>query len=309
MCIRDRANVLQHQGIDVNGVILLSQILNFSLFIDDPSNDPGIDLPYQLALPSYAAAAWYHDRLPGPKPVELEPFLKEVERFAMTDYAQALSKGSELDDGARDAIAATLHRYTGLPVAYILKADLRIDAGEFQKTLQGDADMTIGQLDSRFSGPTLDPLSQRADYDPLFAAIGSAYVSAFNDYVRKDLGYRGDLHYEPLVSVWKVWDFRHRPPGAPSKLPQAANVLPDLAVAMKTDPDLKVMVNGGYYDLTTPFYEGWYEMHHLAIPAKLAGNIEYHYYPSGHMVYAHLPSLKALHDNVADFIRRTDNLP
>ena len=299
---------LQNQGMEFNGVVLLSTILNDALSIDGPNFDPGVDLPYELALPSYAATAWYHDRLPGTKPAELEPFLQEVERFAMTDYAQALSKGTELDDATRNTIAETLHRYTGLPVAYILKADLRIDGGEFEKTLQVDADTTTGRLDSRFSGPDMDPLSQRAGYDPLFAAIGSAYVSAFNDYVRRDLNYGRDLTYKPTISVWKSWDFQHQPPGAPRKLPQAMNVMPDLATAMKANPNLRIMVNGGYYDIATPFYEGWYEMHHLPIPAKLARNIEYRYYPSGHMVYAHLPSLKALHDNVAAFIRRTDNL-
>jgi carboxypeptidase C (cathepsin A) len=299
---------LQNHGMEFNGVVLLSTILNDALSIDGPNFDPGVDLPYELALPSYAATAWYHDRLPGTKPAELEPFLQEVERFAMTDYAQALSKGTELDDATRNAIAATLHQYTGLPVAYILKADLRIDGGEFEQTLQVDADTTTGRLDSRFSGPSMDPLNQRAEYDPLEAAIGSAYVSAFNDYVRRDLNYGRDLTYKPFIEVWKTWDFQHQPPGAPRKLPQAMNVMPDLATALKVNPNLRIMVNGGYYDIATPFYEGWYEMHHLPIPAKLAGNIEYHYYPSGHMVYAHLPSLKALHDNVAAFIRRTDNL-
>nr|MDQ2861905.1 peptidase S10 [Pseudomonadota bacterium] len=102
--------------------------------------------------------------------------------------------------------------------------------------------------------------------------------------------------------------FQHQPPGVTFPIPGATNVMPDLASAMKYNPNLKIMVNGGYYDLATPFYEGWYEMHHLPISAALQGNIEYHYYQSGHMVYAHEPSLKDLHDNVAAFIRRTDNL-
>ncbi len=300
-------HALQEQGMSFNGVILLSQVLNWSLSVDVSSFSPGVDLPYEVALPSYAATAWYHDRLPGPRPPALEPFLREVERFAMGDYAQALSRGNELDDTTRQTVAAKLHQYTGLPISYLLKAGLRVDGGEFAKTLQQDSDTTTGRLDTRFSGPDIDPLSQRADYDPLEAAIASAYVSAFNDYVRRELRYRGDLGYKPIIEVWKTWDFHHRPPGAPGKLPLSLNVMPDLAAAMKTNPKLRIMVNGGYYDIATPFYAGWYEMHHLPIPAKLAGNIEYHYYPSGHMVYAHLPSLKALHDNVAAFIGTTDS--
>ena len=201
----------------------------------------------------------------------------------------------------RKAIAEKLHEYTGLPVEYILKADLRINGGEFEKNLQDANDMTTGRLDTRFSGPTLDPLSKEAEYDPQSAAIGSAYVSAFNDYVRKELKYGENKTYKPEIDP-EPWNFLHQPPGVPISLPQAANVMTDLAIAMKYNPDLKVLLNAGYFDLATPFFEGIYEMHHLQIPAKLQNNIEFKFYQSGHMVYAHEASLKALHDNVAAFI-------
>jgi carboxypeptidase C (cathepsin A) len=154
----------------------------------------------------------------------------------------------------------------------------------------------------------MDPLSKEADYDPQSAAISSAYVSAFNDYVRKTLNFGEGKTYKPEIDVGRYWSLDHTPPGSPDPVRGIANVMPDLAMAMKYDPDLKVMVNGGYYDLATPFYQGWYEMHHLPIPDRLQANIEYHYYQSGHMVYAHEPALKELHDNVAAFIRKTDNL-
>ncbi|HXR90168.1 MAG TPA: hypothetical protein VN750_07795, partial [Steroidobacteraceae bacterium] len=300
-------NVLETQdSTDFNGVILLSQILNYDNSPGRPRNNPGIDLGYELALPTYAATAWYHHKLASSSQ-SLQALLTEVENFAMGDYAQALREGSALSPDQRDAIAAKLHDYTGLPVAYIKKADLRIDGGQFEQTLQGDADLTTGRLDTRFSGPTLDPLSERADYDPQSAAISSAYVSAFNNYVRKDLHYGTRMHYKPSGSFYRTWNFQHQPPGAPFALPQALNVMPDLANAMKYDPNLKICLNGGYFDLATPFYEGMYEMAHLPMPRKLQANIEYHYYESGHMVYAHIPSLKELHDNVAAFIANTEH--
>ena len=151
-------------------------------------------------------------------------------------------------------------------------------------------------------------MSKEAEYDPQSSALGSAYVSAFNDYVRRELGFGQGKTYKPEIEVGKDWDFQHEPPGVPYPISGVINVMPDLAAAMKTNPGLKIMVNGGYYDLATPFYEGWYEMHHLPIPASLQSNIEYAYYESGHMVYAHEAALKALHDNVAAFIGRTDNL-
>lgn len=294
------------RNVDFNGIILLSQILNFNFSADGPEFNPGVELPYQLALPTYAASAWYHHKLPD-APKELAPLLAEVEHFAMTDYAQALEAGSSLPAEQRKAIVAKLHQYTGLPVEYIQKAELRISGGEFSKTLQDEGNMTTGRLDTRFSGPTLDPLSKEAEYDPQSAAISSAYVSAFNDYVRKDLKFGENRLFKPEIDIWRTWNFLHQAPGAPLPLPMATNVMPDLAMAMKYNPDLKIMLNAGYFDLATPFYEGVYEMQHLAIPAKLQNNIEYQFYESGHMVYAHEASLKVLHDSVAAFILKTEN--
>jgi len=295
------------RAVDFNGVILLSQALNYDVGPDDPQFNVGVDLSYMLALPTYAATAWYHHKLPdyqGP----LQPLLDEVEHFALHDYLLALAQGSALPDDQRTAIAEKLHRYTGLPAAYILKADLRISGGEFEKNLQDDNGLTTGRLDTRFSGPSLDLLSKESDYDPQSASISSAYVSAFNDYVRKDLKFGETRTYKPEIDVDKYWSYKHTPPGAQIPLAQAPNVMPDLAEAMKYNPNLKVMLNTGYYDLATPFFEGVYEMKHLPIPPELRNNIRFRFYESGHMVYAHEAALKELHDNVANFIRETDNL-
>ncbi|HEY3812877.1 MAG TPA: hypothetical protein VGL66_06595 [Caulobacteraceae bacterium] len=303
------ANLLETgNDVDLNGVVLLSQILNFDLSADAPEANPGTDEAYITTLPTYAATAWYHNRLPGQRPADLPAFLTEVENFALTDYALALQQGSALDPARKQAIADKLAAYTGLPADYIMKADLRITGGMFEKKLQDPSGLTTGRLDTRFSGPDMDPLSKEADYDPQSASIGSAYVSAFNSYVRNELKFGDGKTYKPEIDVFKDWNMDHQPPGAPFPIPGVDNVMPDLASAMKYNPNLKVMVNGGYYDLATPFFEGMYEMRHLPIPQTLQGNIEYHYYQSGHMVYAHEESLKQIHDNVADFVRRTDNL-
>jgi carboxypeptidase C (cathepsin A) len=301
------ANILEtDRSVDFNGVILLSQILNFTLDSDIPEFNPGVDTAYQLVLPTYAASAWYHHKLPEPRP-ELLPLLTEVEHFAMNEYALALQAGSSLAPDQRHAIADKLHQYTGLPVSYIEKADLRINGGEFEKNLQDDTNLTTGRLDTRFSGPTFDPLSKEAEYDPQSAAISSAYVSAFNDYVRKELKFGENREYKPEIEVFKWWSFTHQPPGVPFPLPGATNVMLDLAVAMKYNPTLKILLNAGYFDLATPFYQGVYEMQHLPIPPELQKNIEFKFYESGHMVYAHEASLKAIHDNVAAFILKSYN--
>ena len=301
------ANVLEtERSVDFNGIILLSQILNFTLDSDIPEFNPGVDVPYQLTLPTYAASAWYHHKLAEPRP-ELGQLLAEVEHFAMNEYALALQAGNALPTDQRHAIAEKLHQYTGLPVAYVEKADLRINGGEFEKNLQDDRNLTTGRLDTRFSGPTFDPLSKEAQYDPQSAAISSAYVSAFNDYVRKELKFGENREYKPEIDVEKFWSFKHQPPGVPFPL-QATNVMLDLAIAMKYNPMLKVLLNAGYFDLATPFYQGVYEMQHLPIPPELQKNIEFQFYESGHMVYAHEASLRSIHDNVAAFILKSENI-
>jgi carboxypeptidase C (cathepsin A) len=301
------ANILQSEkSLDLNGVILLSQILNFDTSADQPQFNPGVDLPYALVLPTYAATAWYHHKLPN-QPAALEPLLKEVENFAMTEYLQALAAGSTLSAERKTEIAAKLHGYTGLPADYIERANLRVNGGEFEKTLLG-SDITTGRLDTRFAGPTIDPMSKEADYDPQSAAISSAYVSAFNDYVRTTLKFGERKTYKAeMFEVDKVWNMLHQPPGSSSKVAGPINVMPDLAVAMKQNPNLKVQLNGGYYDLATPYFAAVYELRQLPIQSSLQGNIEMHFYTSGHMVYAHEPDLKALHANVAAFIEKTRN--
>ncbi len=295
-------NMLEQRAIDVNGVMLLSQILAFDLSPDTPYFNPGVDQAYETSLPTYAATAWYHKKLPD-QPKDLKSFLDEVEKFALGDYALALNKGADLPEAERNAVAEKLHKYTGLPVDYIKKADLRISGGEFTKTLQDDKDTTTGRIDTRFSGPNLDSLSKEADYDPFISAIGAAYIAGFNDYARKDLKWGDERRFQLFAPVGKYWSFQHVPPGADQAPWQSPNVMVDLATAMKTNPKLKVQLNVGYFDLATPFFEGVYEMKHLPIPARLQANIDYKFYESGHMVYAAEPSLKQLHDNAAEFIK------
>ena len=296
---------LQNSDVDLNGVILLSDILNWDFMPDDPQLNPGIDVPYVVALPTYAATAWYFHKVPNASP-DLRAFLNQVQDFAIGDYAHALMLGNRLPDVERQRIAQKLADYTGLSVPYLLKSDLRIEYGAFQKELFGKEELTTGTLDTRFLASTLDPLSKIASYDPQSSAISAAYVTAWEDYSRNRLNYRPDIKFKPAIDIYSKWDYKHQPPGADKPLIMLPNVLPDLANAMKQNPTLKVMVNGGYFDVSTPYFEGWQEMSHLQIPPSLRSNIEYHYYQSGHMVYVRQSTLTELHDNVADFIRRTE---
>lgn len=301
------ADVLETgKGVSLNGVILLSQILNIANSADNPHAEPGNDLPYQLALPSYAAVAWYHHMLPVQRE-KMEPFLDEVEHFAMTDYALALNKGASLDSVSFNQIAAKLHEYTGLSLDYIKSANLRIEDQQFAHELLNKEGMITGRLDARFSGYAMNRLGEKSEYDPMDSYIDAAFTGAFNNYVRRELKYgEGQTFHPGGEGVYDRWDYRHQIPGFTD--PQEniyPNVMTALAHAMIYDPGLKVMLNSGYFDLGTPYFEGRYEMRHLPMPAALQKNIEYKLYYSGHMVYLHPESLKLLHDNVAGFIGST----
>ena len=301
------------KNVDLNGIILLSQILSFDNSVDGPTANPGVDQAYALALPTMAATAWYHHKLPN-QPPALKPFLAEVEKFALGEYMSALLEGSELPEAQRQAVAEKMHGYIGLPVDYLLKSDLRVVGGAFSKELKVNEDISTGRLDSRFEGPDLDPLSESTGYDPQSDAITSAWNTAINQYLHDDLKYAQQSTY--LLSARDGgefnWNMNHRPPGrggfgGGGSVETGANVMPDLAYRMKLNPKMKVMLAGGYYDLATPYFEGIYEMHHLPMPKSLQSNISYHYYEAGHMIYVREDILKQFHADVAAFIKSTES--
>ena len=304
-------------SVDLNGIVLLSQILSFDNSVDGPGANPGVDQAYALALPTMAATAWYHHKLPN-QPASLHPFLEEVQKYALGDYMTALLQGSELSEAQEKAVAEKLHSYIGLPVDYLIRADLRVNGGEFSEELKLNEGRTTGRLDSRFEGPEMDPLGQSSGYDPQSDAITSAWNTAINDYLHNDMKYATQDTYlmnarqgDPTFS----WNMTHRPPGrgfggggggGAGTVEQGANVMPDLAYRMKLNPKMKVMLAGGYYDLATPYFEGIYEMHHLPMPKSLQSNISYHYYEAGHMIYIREDILKQFHSDVANFIKSTE---
>ena len=289
----------ERDSTDINGVILQSTVLTHLTNRFWPDND----VPYEVFLPSYAATAWYHHRLPN-QPSALQPFLQQVEQFALTDYASALNAGNALSADRRNAVAEKLHEYTGLGTAFIKKANLRVTDQEFFHQLLADQDETVGRLDSRFTGPSLDPLSQGGMYDPQSTAISSAYAAAFNAYVHETLKFASDRIYLLEGNV-RPWSLIHVDPLTRRPQDGFATVAVDLAQAMKRNPDLQILAQNGYYDLATPYFGTVYIMNHLNIPPELRSHIHMEFYDSGHMIYVHDPALKKLHDTTAAFITAT----
>jgi len=280
-------NMLQDAGVQFNGVVLLSAILNFGLTGLGGSNPiAGGDWAYVLYLPSEAATAWYHHMVPN-RPASLETFLRGVEHFAGTQYLHGLAQGDRLSAAGRDDIVRKLHAYLGLSETYIRDSNMRISYPRFQKELLRGRGQIVGRLDARFQTYGLDTAADSPEWDPADVAITGAYVGAFQRYVHDQLHYKTNLQYRPTAysQLGARWDMHHNGNDPP------ANVAPDLAAAMTENPHLKVLLAGGYYDFATPYFAAGYTLNHLGVAPAIARNITYAYYQSGHMVYLNTPSL------------------
>jgi carboxypeptidase C (cathepsin A) len=287
-------------GMSFNGVVLVSVATDIGAIFALPGND----VPYPLFLPSYAATAWYHKLLPN-APKDLEPFLTEVRAFAAGEYAAALREGDRLPDARRAAVIQKLHDYTSLSPEYLDLANLRVSEGQFTQQLRRQHRVVVGRLDSRFEGPVFDPLAKEADEDPQSNAITAAFTAAFLDWYHDGLKFGEGKNYVVIGELYRDWDWKHKAPGAPFPLPTLPNTNIDLAHAMVFNPDLRVLVLNGTYDLATPFYATEYMMAHLGLAKPLQSHIEMKYYPAGHMMYVLEPALKQFKADVAAFIDQT----
>lgn len=285
-------HLLERHGMYLNGVMLVSVALDFQNFRFGAGND----LPPVLYLPTYAATAWYHKRLPADlQSRSLRALLDEVEAFAAGEYAAALFKGSRLGAKERQALARKLARYTGLTAEYVERTDLRIEIFRFCKELLRAEGRTVGRLDSRYTGVDRDSAGERFEFDPGFAALYGAYAAAMNDYVRADLGFERDLPYEVLKGFYLDWgwgEFANR----------YAAVGETLRKALAMNPHMRVLVASGYYDFATPHFAADYTFDHLGLDPALRGNIVKSCYEAGHMMYVHKPSLERLAADLRRFV-------
>ncbi|WP_445382518.1 S10 family peptidase [Robiginitalea sp. IMCC43444] len=292
---------LQDKGIAMNGVIMVSAVFELQHLLFGP----GDDIAYLVHFPTYAATAWYHNKI-ADKSKGLESFLQEVRAFAESEYAPALLKGDQLSNQEKNNIASKLAMYSGLSADFWLKADLRVTNGEYFQELLRDKGETVGRLDSRFTGVNEDLLGQFAQTDPQSDAISSPYIAAFKNYLYEDLGVRKDLSYVTTAGQREgfKWDWKHQ--GNISWNAQVAvSTLPDMTSAMKRNPNLKILILNGYYDLATVFYGVEHSINHMGLKPELKQNIIMKYYEAGHMMYTHPPSMEQFKADVDAFIDQT----
>jgi carboxypeptidase C (cathepsin A) len=298
-------DALENSGMSFNGVILMSSILNYFVLA------PGADALFIGNLPSYAAIAWHYEKVPH-KGKDQKAFLDEVRAFARGQYAEALAQGHNLPQAQVDTMAAKLSGYMGLSAQYIKEANLRVSPARFRKELLRDQRTILGRYDARFEGTDVDAAGETPGYDPSNSGIEGAFVTALHDYLDRELKYNSDETYLPSgPGINQIWDHTHRLGSAQPVGGQGqgqpmrdAYVAGDLADAMRKNPRLRVFSVNGLFDLATPFFITEYDLAHIELEPTLRNNIEFAYYPSGHMIYLNVDALKQLKSDLAGFYSR-----
>jgi carboxypeptidase C (cathepsin A) len=293
------ADMLFNDGLQLNGVVLISSILNYNV------RAPGYDNIYVFNLPSYAAAAWYFDKIPN-KPADLAAWVQQAREFAAGPYAQALFAGDTFPAAQVDAIANQMSHFTGLSAAYIKEANLRVSPIRFRKEVLRDDRKTLGRYDMRFEGVDVDAAGENPSYDASDTSISGAFVAALHDYLSRELKYETTDDYRPSSNSYMQWDWKHKPtsgsPGPGGGDQSQPYVAADLASAIRKNPHMHVFSANGYFDLATPFFATEFDLDHMDLDPALRGNVQFGYYPSGHMIYLNVEALHTLKSDLAGFI-------
>jgi carboxypeptidase C (cathepsin A) len=292
---------LLSKGYALNGVIMVSAVFDLRTLFFAPNED----LAYVVYLPTMAATSWYHNKVAN-KGTDLPAFVEVVRSFTENHYAPALYKGNRITAEEKNVVAKKLAEFTGIQAEIWERADLKINAGEyFQELLRGD-EMTVGRLDSRYKGMNMDPMSMNSFTDPQSDAISPAYTMGFLDYYHGALGVSKDLLY--ATSAYSKegfkWDWKHQGNnfwGADA----AVTTIPDMEDALSKDPNVKILIMNGYYDMATVFHGVEHSISHIDLPKSATDRIIMTYYEAGHMMYTHLPSAKLFREDLKRFIQDT----
>jgi carboxypeptidase C (cathepsin A) len=290
---------LAGQGVYLNGIVLISSILNFETTSFDTAND----LSYALFLPTYTATGCYHKKLsPDLQGGTLENAVAMAEKYALGPYTAALMQGDRLSDDERRNVAAHLANLTGLSQKFIEQSNLRVPLGRFDKELLRDERRTVGRLDARFTGIDRDAAGGNApEFDPSYAAIFGEYTAVFNDYVRRELKFETDLPYEILTDKVRPWNYDR----AQNRYVDVAETLRG---AMTQNPSMKVFVANGYFDCATPFAATKYTFARMGLDPEIRKNVAMDFFEAGHMMYIDRAAHAKLKKDVAEFIRSNSNV-
>ena len=279
-------------GVELNGIVLVSALLSYQVILTGPQND----LAYVSYFPTYTTTAWYHKRLPADLQAKsLKQVADEALAFATGEYATTLLRGSSLSDAERKGVAQKIARLTGLSQAYVEQTNLRVDPGRFRKELLRDKRLVVGRLDTRYTATDVDAAGEQQEFDPSNTALQGAYTAMFMDYVRNELKWESDLHYDSSGNV-RPWTYVQN---------AYMDMTEPLRSAMAKNPSLKVRVEAGYYDMATVFAGAVINFWHLGYDRTFTDRVSFSYFEGGHMMYTRPSAHKALKADVAKFISET----
>jgi len=282
---------LNNDGIEFNGVVLLSSILNYAV------RDPGYDTDAKTYLPSYAAIAWYYKKVP--QTGTMKEFVEKAREFSRGPYAAALEQGDRLPPEEFDSIAKQVAGFTGLSEQYVKETKLRVSATRFRKELFREDDQILGRYDARFEAFDVDAAGENPGFDPSDTGISGAYVGALHNYLQNELKYTESENYNLQgPGINENWDWKHRASGG-GGYGRGQQLQPDTVIdlgdAMRKNPKLKVFSANGWFDLATPFFGTEHDIAQMMLPPTIADNVSFGYYPAGHMVYLNVDALKEMH--------------
>ena len=269
----------------LNGVILVSPT---GLGIErGTAVEPANNTPY------YAAAAWFHKKLPADlQSKDLVDVLSEVEEYTANKLIPIMAKGGFISHAEKRKTANELSRYMGLSEKVIMEHDLRVPKTFFWKDLLRDEGFTIGRLDSRYLGIDKSNAGERPDYAMEIKSWEHSFTPAGNYYFKNYLNYNTDLEYF-IGGHARPWDRSNNHTGE------------DLRQAMAQNPYLHVMVQSGYYDGATDYYNSKYNLWQMDTSGKLRDRMSWKGYRSGHMMYLRSEDLITSNEHIREFIKKS----
>ena len=284
-------HLMDRYNLALNGIVFVSSVLDFATLREDTNND----LPYVLFLPTLATTAHYHGKLSEDwQAKDPQAVYEAAKKFALGEYATALLRGVKPESKEGRKIAAKVAALTGLSEDFVVSSNLRVGMQRFGKELLRTDGKTVGRFDGRYVAPAREAAGDSPDFDASGAAMFPAFTAALYRHLRENLGVKKSEPYEILTGKVYPWSYGRF---------EGRYVRSDdtLAEAMAMNPNLELFFAMGHYDLATPPAAAEYTVNRLTMTGDSGDRVTGKFYPGGHMMYVHGPSLAQLRDDLVAF--------
>ena len=286
---------LQDMGVVLSGLMLISCAMDLQTLVFAPAND----LPYALFLPAFANVAQFHGLLEGPLASSPEAARQSAESFVHEEYAAALTAGWRLSDKQRSRVAQRLSELCGLPRALVEENNLRISDQTFFFEALRSRGQQVGRLEARATGSLAATRTRDFQFDPGIEAIAGPYTMAAMEYFGRHLGLGSEQRYQVLSrEVHQNWNWTR----SGDRREGFTSTSPDLARALRRNPNLRVLVASGRYDLGTPYSASDWTLAHLDVTPDVMARVQHRYYDAGHMMYTRQADLRQLKNDLVTWL-------